>query len=103
MQGGSAISKDLPPYTIARGDNGMCGLNTVGLRRAGFTGEQRLELKRLYHALFRGGGKLRDALAAARGQFPGAPSQALLDFVAASRRGICRDTAMADAAAEAEG
>ena len=37
MQGGSAISKDLPPYTVARGDNGICGLNTVGLRRAGLT------------------------------------------------------------------
>ncbi|PYI81986.1 MAG: acyl-[acyl-carrier-protein]--UDP-N-acetylglucosamine O-acyltransferase, partial [Verrucomicrobia bacterium] len=49
MQGGSAISKDLPPFTVARGDNGICGLNTVGLRRAGFTSEQRLELKRLYH------------------------------------------------------
>src|SRR5208283_2421091 len=37
MQGGSAISKDLPPYTVARGGNGICGLNTVGLRRAGLT------------------------------------------------------------------
>src|ERR1051325_4737819 len=37
MQGGSAISKDLPPYTVARGDNGICGLNTIGLRRAGMS------------------------------------------------------------------
>src|SRR5919108_6171725 len=35
MQGGSAISKDLPPYTVARGDNAICGLNIIGLRRAG--------------------------------------------------------------------
>ena len=55
MQGGSAISKDLPPYTVARGDNGICGLNTVGLRRAGLTPAERLELKQLYHALFREG------------------------------------------------
>ena len=39
MQGGSAISKDLPPYTVARGDNGICGLNTIGLRRAGMSPE----------------------------------------------------------------
>ena len=39
MQGGAAISKDLPPYTVARGDNGICGLNTIGLRRAGFTAD----------------------------------------------------------------
>lgn len=55
MQGGSAISKDLPPFTIARGDNGIAGLNTIGLRRAGFASEQRLELRRLYHLLFRSG------------------------------------------------
>ena len=46
MQGGSAISKDLPPFTVARGDNGICGLNVVGLRRAGFSAAERLELKR---------------------------------------------------------
>jgi len=46
MQGGSVVTKDLPPYCVARGFNGTCGLNTVGLRRAGLTAEQRLELKR---------------------------------------------------------
>ena len=51
MQGGSAISQDLPPFTVALRDNEICGLNVVGLRRAGFTAEQRLELKRLYHLL----------------------------------------------------
>jgi len=66
MQGGSAISKDLPPFTIARGNNGICGLNAVGLRRAGLTTEQRLELRRLYHDLFRNGKNLRAALAAAQ-------------------------------------
>ena len=35
MQGGAGISKDLPPFTIARGDNRSGGLNVVGLRRAG--------------------------------------------------------------------
>ena len=59
MQGGAAISKDLPPYTIARGDNGICGLNIVGLRRAGFTAEERLELKQLYHLLFRRRARLK--------------------------------------------
>ena len=53
MQGGAGISKDLPPYTVAQGVNGICGLNTIGLRRAGFTQAERLELKELYHALFR--------------------------------------------------
>jgi UDP-N-acetylglucosamine acyltransferase len=92
MQGGSAISEDLPPFTVARGDNGICGLNVVGLCRAGLTSEQRLELKRLYHALFRSGRNLREAVAAARGQFSGDAARTLLDFVGAAKRGVCADT-----------
>jgi len=92
MQGGSAISKDLPPFCVARGHNGMCGLNSVGLRRAAFTSEQRLELKRLYHLLFRSGKKLSAAVAAARNQCASEPARLVLEFVADSPRGICRDT-----------
>jgi UDP-N-acetylglucosamine acyltransferase len=92
MQGGSAISQDLPPFTIARGDNGICGLNVVGLRRTGFTPEQRRELKRLYLVLFRSGRKLREAIEEAREEFRSPASMALLDFVAATKRGICADT-----------
>jgi UDP-N-acetylglucosamine acyltransferase len=92
MQGGSAISKDLPPFAIARGDNGMCGLNIVGLRRAGIGADQRLELKRLYHFLFRSGKKLRAALDEARSLFVSEPCGLMVEFVSGSRRGICRDT-----------
>lgn len=91
MQGGSAISKDLPPYTVARGHNGICGLNTVGLRRAGMSPADRLELRQLYHALFRSGENLRAALAATQAEFTGAPARAMLDFIAASKRGVCAD------------
>jgi UDP-N-acetylglucosamine acyltransferase len=91
MQGGSAISKDLPPYTVARGDNGICGLNTVGLRRAGVTAAERLELKQLYHTLFRGGLNLRAALTAARQKFTSGPARTMLEFLAASKRGVCAD------------
>ncbi len=95
MQGGSAISKDLPPFTMARGHNGMCGLNIVGLRRVGFSSAERLELKRLYHTLFRSGQILRQAMAAAQGQFPSEPAQVLLTFVASAKRGLCADTGQA--------
>jgi UDP-N-acetylglucosamine acyltransferase len=99
MQGGAAISKDLPPFTMARGYNGICGLNIVGLRRAALSAEQRLELKRLYHALFRSGRNLREALAAAREQFTGDSAKVMLDFVASAKRGVCADVG---AAAEVE-
>jgi UDP-N-acetylglucosamine acyltransferase len=92
MQGGSAISQDLPPYTIARGDNGICGLNIIGLRRSGHSLEQRQELKQLYHLLFRAGGSPRTAVEAARAACTSPPGRHLLDFVATSKRGVCRDT-----------
>jgi len=105
MQGGSAISKDLPPYTIARGYNAICGLNTIGLRRAGVVPAERLDLKQLYHALFRSGLNLRQALAAAQPKFSSTPAKAMLDFVAGAKRGICaeaRGNRVFDAADEAE-
>lgn len=89
MQGGSAISKDLPPYTVARGDNGICGLNVIGLRRAGFTAAQRLELKRIYRLLFRRAGSLAESVAAARERFASSEAAVLFDFIATSRRGVC--------------
>jgi UDP-N-acetylglucosamine acyltransferase len=89
MQGGSAISKDLPPFTIAWGDNAICGLNIVGLRRAGITIEARNELRKLYHLLFRSGKNLKNAVACARGQFNSEFSIKLLDFIESSKRGVC--------------
>jgi UDP-N-acetylglucosamine acyltransferase len=91
MQGGAAISQDLPPFTMLSQGNVMCGLNVVGLRRAGFNAEERLELKRLYHALFRSGRNLRTAIAEAQKKFTSAPAQILLDFVAEAKRGVCAD------------
>jgi UDP-N-acetylglucosamine acyltransferase len=95
MQGGSSISQDLPPFTMLSQRNLMCGLNVVGLRRAGFTAEQRLELKRLYHLLFRSGKNLREALAEARENFNSAPAKILSDFIAEAKRGVCADTGRA--------
>lgn len=96
MQGGAAISKDLPPYTVARGYSTICGLNIIGLRRAGLTPAERLELKRLYRSLFRSGVNLRKAAVEARAQFSSQPALLLLDFIAASKRGVCADVSGGD-------
>ena len=89
MQGGSAVSKDLPPYTVAWGVNSICGLNGVGLRRAGASAADRLELKEIYRALFLDGQNVKNALQSVEGQFKSPMAQTLLKFVASSRRGIC--------------
>ncbi|MBC8002587.1 MAG: acyl-ACP--UDP-N-acetylglucosamine O-acyltransferase [Opitutaceae bacterium] len=92
MQGGAAITKDLPPFTVARRINEICGLNTIGLRRAGLNPEERLELKKLYHALFRSRQNLRVAIADAQPNFTGASARAMLEFVTSAKRGVCLDT-----------
>ena len=89
MRGGSAISKDLPPYTVARGENALCGLNTVGLRRAEISAEDRLELKKLYHTLFRNKVSFAEAVQKARESFRSEPARRMLDFLGKSTRGIC--------------
>jgi UDP-N-acetylglucosamine acyltransferase len=102
MQGNSAVSKDLPPFMVALRVNEICGLNSVGLRRAGFTAEQRLELKKLYHLLFRGGKNLSAAVAEAQKNFSSAPAAILLDFMAGAKRGVCADSARTTSKSEEE-
>jgi UDP-N-acetylglucosamine acyltransferase len=91
MQGGAGISKDLPPFTVATGVNEICGLNIIGLRRAGLTADERLELKRLYRELFRSGKNLQAAVAGAQTAFAGKAAQVMLEFISASKRGVCSD------------
>jgi len=90
MQGGSAISVDLPPFTIASRGNGICGLNVVGLRRVGISPEERLNLKRLYHKLFLSGKNLSESITKAQSEFTSPSAKIMLDFVASSKRGVCR-------------
>ena len=103
MQGGAAISKDLPPYTIARGDNHICGLNIIGLRRAGFTAGQRLELKQLYKALFRSRLRRSEAFVAAETRFQSELAQKVIDFVRVSKRGVCSDVSLSGFEGDSEG
>jgi len=89
MQGMSAVSQDLPPFTVGCEINTLIGLNTVGLRRAGLTSPQRVEIRRLYHLLFRSGKRMSVAIEEARPQFTSDVAKLLLDFAATTKRGLC--------------
>lgn len=89
MQGSAGVSLDLPPFCIATGHNHICGLNTVGLRRAGIASEQRLELRRLYLTLFRRRQPMKAAIASIESEPLSAPGRLLVDFVKGSKRGVC--------------
>jgi UDP-N-acetylglucosamine acyltransferase len=91
MQGMAGVSLDLPPYTIAMLHNQVCGLNVIGLRRAGFSSTERVELKRLYHRVLRGEERFRDIIGDLEREFTSDKAKIFLEFLKASKRGFCRD------------
>ena len=95
MQGGCAISQDLPPYMVARDVNDICGLNTIGLRRAQLSPAERLELKQIYKQIFLSGLNLSKAVVEAKKTVVSDAARHLLEFIASSKRGICRHRGLA--------
>ncbi|HCA40406.1 MAG TPA: acyl-ACP--UDP-N-acetylglucosamine O-acyltransferase [Aminobacterium sp.] len=63
MIGGlSKIVKDVPPFLLVDGHPASVhGINQVGLKRAGFSSHDRMEIKRLYHNLYHSGLPFRSA------------------------------------------
>jgi acyl-[acyl carrier protein]--UDP-N-acetylglucosamine O-acyltransferase len=53
-----------------------------------------LELKQLYHKLFRSREKMASVMEQARKDFASAPAKVLLEFVASAKHGVCRDTGL---------
>jgi UDP-N-acetylglucosamine acyltransferase len=89
-QGISAASKDVPPYCVLSGPNGIAGLNVVGLRRAGFQPETRAEVKSAFKLLFQSGLNITQAIAAAKEKSWGAEAGYFWEFVeSATSKGIC--------------
>ena len=53
ISGGSLIRKDIPPYVkVAREPISYAGINSVGLRRRGFTNDKIFEIQNIYRAIF---------------------------------------------------
>lgn len=89
---GSALGKDVPPYTMANGAPAEPrGINQEGLRRHGFLPERIKRIKEAYRVLYRQGLSLQDALHKME-QMAGEHDdvQLLLDFCRRSERGLIR-------------
>ena len=87
--GCSKIVQDVAPYTIADGNPARTrGINQIGLQRHGYGEEQIKALRTAFKTLFRGGMNVSQALDALRANSPTEEVQKLIDFVAASQRGI---------------
>ncbi len=94
--GTSSIRQDTPPYLIGAGDPFRpVGINSEGLSRRGFTPEAIAALKEAYKLLYRRNLKVEEACEKMRElqrEKPDAADalQPLIDFLAASTRGIVR-------------
>ncbi len=92
----SHVSQDVPPFmTVAGNPLAVHGINAEGLRRRGFSRERIALVKQMHRLIYRDGLTLdaaKAALGALRGSVDGgdADLSTLLDFLAASTRGIAR-------------
>ena len=90
--GNSRVNSDVPPFFLYSDFNvAPKGLNTVGLRRAGFTKEEVDPLKSAYRILYRSGLKLEEALGRIEREFDTEHTRHLVNFIRSSKRGICRE------------
>jgi len=90
--GKSAVVKDIPPYVIAAGDRAkLHGLNSVGLKRHGFSQETLSSLKKAYRIIFRIGLTLNEAIERVKAEVGQVPEvNDLIRFIKSSKRGITR-------------
>ena len=85
------VTKDIPHYTLASGEPlRLAGLNSVGLKREGFTSETRKAIRAFYRELYRKDRRFTESLAEARARrddfIP--EIQNIIDFYDESRRGV---------------
>lgn len=90
--GKSAVVKDVPPYVIASGDRAtLHGLNSVGLKRHGFSKDTVSALKKTYRIIFRIGLTMNEAIERVRAEVEQIPEVlGFIDFIKSSQRGITR-------------
>jgi len=88
----TVLDRDLPPYVGAAGNRAQpYGINTVGLRRRGFSQATLDALKRAYKTIYRSGLVQEETLRELEAQAKECPEvQPLIDFLATSKRGIVR-------------
>ena len=90
---GTVILQDVPPYVMAAGNSATpYGINAEGLKRRGFSPDALMVLKRAYRTLYKSGLTLDEAKAKLEEDAKMHPAeiQPILDFLAASKRGIIR-------------
>ncbi|MBI3784801.1 MAG: acyl-[acyl-carrier-protein]--UDP-N-acetylglucosamine O-acyltransferase, partial [Deltaproteobacteria bacterium] len=89
---GSMVSQDVPPFCNATGDRAtLHGLNTVGIKRRGFSSDTLSKIKRAYRLMFNAKLTVTEAAARIRAELSDcAEVERFVKFVESSERGVCR-------------
>ena len=88
--GGFRVVQDIPPFIIAA-DNPLKykGINSVGLKRRGFSSEDRELIKKIYQIYFRSGKNRKEAIKTIQSEFPKTEVVSkVISFINQSNRGI---------------
>jgi UDP-N-acetylglucosamine acyltransferase len=93
MTGGlSKVTVDVPPFSLCDGNPmTLRGINSVGLKRAGYSSKDSLLLKKVIKILFGNGSSLTRAIEKVKNEFGSHPDVLhLLSFIEGSKRGVAR-------------
>lgn len=92
ISGGSLVRKDVPPYTkAAREPLSYEGVNSIGLRRRGFSPEKIAEIQELYRILYLRGLNNAKAVTRIETEMPATKERdEILSFIRESDRGIMK-------------
>lgn len=89
--GGFRVVQDVPPYTLAAGEPlKYSGLNSIGLRRRGFSPDIRKQIKQTYRIIYNSGLNKKQALLEIKKKMNTIPFeiQKIIHFLENSERGL---------------
>ncbi|HEX2935125.1 MAG TPA: acyl-ACP--UDP-N-acetylglucosamine O-acyltransferase [Bacteroidales bacterium] len=92
VSGGSLIRKDVPPFVKAgREPLSYAGINSVGLRRRGFTNEAIYAIQEMYRHIYQSDMNVSNALNFIESNMPHTPERdTVVNFVRGSKRGVMK-------------
>lgn len=88
--GFTGINKDVPPYMLVRGPSVVRSVNLIGLRRAKFSNELINNIKEAYKLLYQSDLNTGQAIEGIEKLKPSNELRHLVEFIRASKRGICK-------------
>ena len=90
LSGASASSKDIPPFWVMQDVNRVCGVNVIGMRRAGMTTPDIQAVRKAFRVIYRERLTIPAALLRIEAELgQSAAVREVIEFIRASKRGIC--------------